>query len=79
MVDAEHSPFQPAIDALTLRLQQRHNRGAPLVFNTYQARPPRAGLRLAVPCGAPGAVRRMAARNTSCRGICYRVEVSAVV
>jgi len=53
MVDAEHSPFQPAIDALTLRLQQRHNRGAPLVFNTYQARPPRPAPRQAVPVGLP--------------------------
>ncbi|KAK9834130.1 hypothetical protein WJX81_000815 [Elliptochloris bilobata] len=36
MVDAEHSHFQPAIDALALRLQRRHNRAAPVIFNTYQ-------------------------------------------
>ena len=39
MVDAEHSHFQPAIDALCLRLQQRHNRFEPVILNTYQACP----------------------------------------
>ena len=39
MVDAEHSHFQPAIDALCLRLQQRHNRSEPVILNTYQACP----------------------------------------
>ena len=36
MVDAEHSHFQPAIDALALRLQQRYNRAEPIILNTYQ-------------------------------------------
>ena len=36
MVDAEHSHFQPMIDALALRLQQRYNRDAPIILNTYQ-------------------------------------------
>lgn len=39
MVDAEHSHFQPAIDALALRLQQRYNRGKPIILNTYQVCP----------------------------------------
>ena len=36
LVDAEHTYFQPAIDALTIRLQQRCNRHDPVVINTYQ-------------------------------------------
>jgi len=36
LVDAEHTYFQPAIDALTLRLQQRCNRHDPVIINTYQ-------------------------------------------
>lgn len=36
MVDAEHSHFQPVIDALALRLKQRYNRDAPIILNTYQ-------------------------------------------
>ncbi|CAL5224266.1 g6925 [Coccomyxa viridis] len=36
LVDAEHTYFQPAIDALTIRLQQRCNRQEPVVLNTYQ-------------------------------------------
>ncbi len=36
LVDAEHTYFQPAIDALTIRLQQRCNRHEPVVLNTYQ-------------------------------------------
>ena len=38
MVDAEHSHFQPVIDALALRLQQRCNRAEPIILNTYQVR-----------------------------------------
>ena len=36
LVDAEHTYFQPAIDALTIRLQQRCNRQEPVIINTYQ-------------------------------------------
>lgn len=36
LVDAEHTYMQPAIDALTIRLQQRCNRDDPIVINTYQ-------------------------------------------
>jgi hypothetical protein len=36
LVDAEHTYMQPAIDALTIRLQQRCNRSEPVVINTYQ-------------------------------------------
>ena len=36
LVDAEHTYFQPAIDALAIRLQQRCNRQEPVVLNTYQ-------------------------------------------
>ena len=38
LVDAEHTYFQPAIDALIIRLQQRCNRHEPIVLNTYQVR-----------------------------------------
>ena len=37
MVDAEHSYFQPAIDAAATQLQRQYNVHAPVVFNTYQA------------------------------------------
>ena len=36
MIDAEHTYFQPAIDAVALRLQRQWNEAAPVVFNTYQ-------------------------------------------
>ncbi|KAF9942503.1 hypothetical protein BGZ67_001485 [Mortierella alpina] len=40
MMDAEQTYFQPAIDAMTLHLQERYNRtrhpGGPLIYNTYQ-------------------------------------------
>ena len=36
MVDAEQTYMQPIMDALTMQLQQTYNRGAPVVFNTYQ-------------------------------------------
>ena len=36
LVDAEHSYFQPAIDALTIALQQRFNREEAVIMNTYQ-------------------------------------------
>ena len=39
LVDAEHTYMQPAIDALTIRLQQRCNRSEPVVINTYQVTP----------------------------------------
>ena len=38
LVDAEHTYMQTAIDALTIRLQQRCNRHEPVVINTYQVR-----------------------------------------
>ncbi|KAF8071105.1 hypothetical protein HT031_001187 [Scenedesmus sp. PABB004] len=37
MVDAEHTYFQPAIDHTTHVLSLAHNRGRPVIFNTYQA------------------------------------------
>lgn len=37
LVDAEHSYFQPAIDASVAELQRRHNVKEPHVYNTYQA------------------------------------------
>eukprot|EP00884_Botryococcus_braunii_P003785 jgi/Botrbrau1/13407/Bobra.0082s0014.1 len=36
LVDAEHTYFQPAIDAVTINLQQKYNVDAPVVINTYQ-------------------------------------------
>ncbi|KDD76966.1 Proline dehydrogenase [Helicosporidium sp. ATCC 50920] len=36
MVDAEHSYFQPVIDAVVSHLQADHNRAAPVLYNTYQ-------------------------------------------
>ena len=36
LVDAEHSYFQPAIDALTIALQQKFNREEAVIMNTYQ-------------------------------------------
>lgn len=39
LVDAEHTYMQPAIDALTIRLQQRCNTREPVVINTYQVAP----------------------------------------
>ncbi|KAF9572359.1 hypothetical protein EC968_010012 [Mortierella alpina] len=40
MMDAEQTYLQPAIDAMTLHLQERYNRtrrmGGPVVYNTYQ-------------------------------------------
>lgn len=37
MIDAEHTYFQPAIDALTIELQRRHNQNQPVVYSTIQA------------------------------------------
>lgn len=36
LVDAEHTYFQPAIDALTINMQQKYNVFEPVVINTYQ-------------------------------------------
>jgi len=36
LVDAEHSYFQPAIDALTIALQQKFNKEEAVIMNTYQ-------------------------------------------
>ncbi|KAK9803261.1 hypothetical protein WJX72_001773 [[Myrmecia] bisecta] len=36
MVDAEQTYMQPAIDAITIHLQQLHNRGRVVILNTYQ-------------------------------------------
>lgn len=36
LVDAEHTYFQPAIDALTINMQQKYNVVEPVVINTYQ-------------------------------------------
>ena len=36
MIDAEHSYFQPAIDAVVTELQRRFNKNEPKVYNTYQ-------------------------------------------
>jgi Proline dehydrogenase len=36
LVDAEHTYFQPAIDALTINMQQKYNKREPVVINTYQ-------------------------------------------
>ena len=36
LVDAEHSYFQPAIDAVVAQLQRRHNIDEPIIYNTYQ-------------------------------------------
>jgi proline dehydrogenase len=38
LVDAEHSYFQPAIDNTVTELQRTHNRTAPRIYNTVQAR-----------------------------------------
>jgi len=35
-VDAEHSYFQPAIDAVVAQLQREHNKEEPRIYNTYQ-------------------------------------------
>lgn len=36
LVDAEHSYFQPAIDAIAIALQQRFNKEEAIIMNTYQ-------------------------------------------
>lgn len=36
MIDAEHSYFQPAIDAVVTELQRKFNKNEPRVYNTYQ-------------------------------------------
>ena len=36
LIDAEHSYFQPAIDAVAAQLQLRHNIDEPRIYNTYQ-------------------------------------------
>lgn len=36
LVDAEHSYFQPAIDAVVAQLQRCHNTKEPIIYNTYQ-------------------------------------------
>jgi proline dehydrogenase len=36
LVDAEHSYFQPAIDAVVAQLQREHNKEEPRIYNTYQ-------------------------------------------
>ena len=36
LVDAEHSYFQPAIDATVTDLQRRYNTAAPRIYNTVQ-------------------------------------------
>ena len=36
LIDAEHTYLQPAIDALTIALQQKYNRDGPVIMNTYQ-------------------------------------------
>ena len=36
LVDAEYSYIQPALDAVTLHMQAKYNRGSATVFNTYQ-------------------------------------------
>jgi proline dehydrogenase len=36
MIDAEHSYYQPAVDAVALELQREHNATEARVFNTYQ-------------------------------------------
>jgi proline dehydrogenase len=36
LVDAEHSYFQPAIDAVVAQLQRQHNIDEPRIYNTYQ-------------------------------------------
>lgn len=36
LIDAEQSYLQPAIDALTIAMQQMYNRDAAVIMNTYQ-------------------------------------------
>ena len=36
LVDAEHSHFQTAINAITMDLMRKYNHHRPIVFNTYQ-------------------------------------------
>ena len=36
LIDAEATYVQPAMDTLTIALQQKYNREEAMVFNTYQ-------------------------------------------